>query len=75
MSPSVIPPCDLSHDQNKRLGCLAGFSLCQGAALGPLVGLAITLHPSTLVTAFLGTSAIFLSFSLSALITKRRSYM
>ena len=57
---------------NKRYGCLAAFSFCQGAALGPLVGYAVALHPATLVTAFLGTCAVFGSFSLSALITQRR---
>ena len=39
------------------------------------MGLALALHPSTIVTAFLGTTAVFASFSMSALITKRRSYM
>ena len=63
------------NTQNKRLGCLAGFSFCQGAAIGPLVDLAIAIQPSTILTAFLGTSAVFLSFSLSALVTQRRSYM
>jgi FtsH-binding integral membrane protein len=60
---------------NMRYGLLAGFSFCTGASLAPLVGLAVAVAPSALVTAFLGTCAIFLTFSLSALTTQRRAYM
>lgn len=36
---SFVPP------QNKRYGLLAGWSFCQGAALGRLVGLALAVDP------------------------------
>mmetsp|Transcript_19355 Transcript_19355/g.57409 ORF Transcript_19355/g.57409 Transcript_19355/m.57409 type:complete len:259 (-) Transcript_19355:357-1133(-) len=64
-------PANLS----KRLGCLGGFAFCQGAAIGPLISVALQLSPAALVTAFAATAAVFVSFSLSALVTKRRSFM
>eukprot|EP00955_Chlamydomonas_euryale_P111696 366083-Chlamydomonas_euryale.AAC.22 len=60
-------PANLS----KRLGCLGGFAFCQGAAIGPLISVALQLSPAALVTAFAATAAVFVSFSLSALVTKR----
>ncbi|KXZ55273.1 hypothetical protein GPECTOR_3g41 [Gonium pectorale] len=60
---------------NKRYGLLAGFSLCQGAALGKLVGLAVHINPGLVLTAFLGTSAVFVSFTLASLLSARRSFL
>ncbi|EFJ50472.1 Bax inhibitor-1, partial [Volvox carteri f. nagariensis] len=60
---------------NKRYAMLAGFSFCQGAALGKLVDLAVLVDPSIVLTAFLGTAAVFLSFTLAALLSARRSFL
>ncbi|GIM15821.1 hypothetical protein Vretimale_18526 [Volvox reticuliferus] len=54
---------------------LAGFSFCQGAALGKLVGLGLGMDPSIVLTAFLGTMAVFVSFTLAALMSARRSFL
>ncbi|KAL6768767.1 hypothetical protein ACKKBF_B16115 [Auxenochlorella protothecoides x Auxenochlorella symbiontica] len=59
----------------KREGLLMGAALCLGTSLGPLVNLTYTLHPGVLLTAFLGTAAIFLCFSGAALLARRRSYL
>eukprot|EP00891_Asterochloris_glomerata_P003251 jgi/Astpho2/3251/fgenesh1_pg.00052_%23_53_t len=53
----------------------AGTALFQGAAAAPLVQMALALHPGVLVTAFLGTAAVFACFSAAALVSRRRSYL
>ena len=37
--------------------------------------MALALHPGVLVTAFLGTAAVFACFSAAALVSRRRSYL
>jgi hypothetical protein len=58
--------------QNKRYGLFAAFAFGQGTTLGPLVALALAVSPGILMTAVLSTAAVFASFTLSALLTKRR---
>jgi FtsH-binding integral membrane protein len=65
-------PADSS---NKRYALLGTFAFCQGTAIGPLVGLALAVNPAIVMTAALASTAIFACFSLSALFTKRRSYL
>lgn len=62
-------------NQTKRVACLGGFAFCQGASIGPLVGYALAINPAVILIAFASTTAVFVSFSLSALITRRRAYM
>ncbi|KAG1656476.1 hypothetical protein FOA52_005635 [Chlamydomonas sp. UWO 241] len=59
----------------KRHAYLFGFAFAQGAAMGPLVGAALTISPASIVTACLCTTTVFVSFSLSALLTQRRSFL
>ncbi|KAM7138880.1 bax inhibitor 1 isoform 1-T1 [Macrochelys suwanniensis] len=61
--------------EQKRLGILAGFAFLTGANLGPLLEMCITINPSIIPTAFLGTAVIFSCFSLSALYARRRSFL
>jgi len=72
-SPHVVPQC--FHPQNKRYGVLGAFSICQGSSIAPLMAMATMIDPSIVTTAVLCTSAIFACFSISALITPRRTYM
>ncbi|KAG2424171.1 hypothetical protein HXX76_014704 [Chlamydomonas incerta] len=60
---------------NKRYALLGGFAFCQGAALGPLVGLAAAVSPGIVLSAFLGTAAIFACFSLASMLSPRRSFL
>ncbi|GLC39583.1 hypothetical protein PLESTB_000810400 [Pleodorina starrii] len=60
---------------NKRYAMLAGFAFCQGAALGKLVDVALDVDPGIVLTAFLGTATVFVSFTLAALISARRSFL
>lgn len=59
----------------KRLGLLAGFAFFTGLGLGPLLEFSIYLNPSLITTAFLMTSAVFVSFSLAALYSQRAQFL
>ncbi|NWS00555.1 BI1 inhibitor, partial [Motacilla alba] len=60
--------------EQKRLGMLVGFAFLTGSCpQNPLTPL--SLPPSIIPTAFLGTATIFACFSLSALYARRRSYL
>ncbi|NXV51672.1 BI1 inhibitor, partial [Uria aalge] len=61
--------------EQKRLGMLAGFAFLTGTNLGPLLEICISINPSIIPTAFLGTATIFACFSLSALYARRRSFL
>ncbi|XP_077472393.1 putative Bax inhibitor 1 [Stigmatopora argus] len=61
--------------EKKRLAILAGFAFFNGVGLGPTLDFVLAVNPSIIVTAFLGTSLIFICFTLSALYAKRRSYL
>jgi FtsH-binding integral membrane protein len=63
------------ENEGKRFGCLIGFSFFSGMALGPLLDVAIMVDPSIVPTAFLVTSAIFICFSLSALLSNQRQWI
>ncbi|NWI89536.1 BI1 inhibitor, partial [Pitta sordida] len=65
-----------SHEtERKRLAMLVGFAFLMGSNLGPLLEMCISIDPSIIPTAFLGTATIFTCFSLSALYARRRSYL
>ncbi|XP_068195860.1 probable Bax inhibitor 1 [Antennarius striatus] len=64
-----------SETEKKRLMILSGFAFLTGASLGPILDIVMTIDPSIITTAFLGTSSIFLCFTFSALYAKRRSYL
>ncbi|XP_028772877.1 bax inhibitor 1 [Neltuma alba] len=66
-----IPP----NEEKKRVALLMASSLLQGASIGPLIDLAIEVDPSLIVTAFVGTSLAFASFSAAALVARRREYL
>ncbi|XP_043218550.1 bax inhibitor 1-like [Amphibalanus amphitrite] len=59
----------------KRLGLLGGFAFCTGLGLGPLLELSLFINTSLVTTAFLLSSAIFVSFSLAALYTQRAQFL
>ncbi|OQS00851.1 bax inhibitor-like protein [Achlya hypogyna] len=59
----------------KRMGVLLTIAACMGINIGPLVSVALDVDASIVITAFLATAVIFLCFTGSALIEKRRTYM
>ena len=46
-----------------RYGLLAGAAFCNGFVVGPLVDMALGMHPAMVLTAFLATASIFACFS------------
>jgi len=59
----------------KRLGIISAFGFFKGCSIGPLINLSFHVDPSILVTAFLGTVCVFVCFTLSALLARRRSML
>jgi FtsH-binding integral membrane protein len=59
----------------KRVGILSGIGFLTGLSLGPLLQLSISIEPSIVPTAFLGSCVIFGSFSLAALYSRERSWL
>ncbi|KAL4009201.1 hypothetical protein ACER0C_003053 [Sarotherodon galilaeus] len=52
--------------ERKRLAFLEGFALLTGFSLGPILDDVIAVDPNVIATAFVGTSVIFICFTLSA---------
>nr|XP_046198085.1 probable Bax inhibitor 1 isoform X2 [Oncorhynchus gorbuscha] len=69
----MTPHCP--QTEKKRLAILSGFAFFTGVGLGPTMDYIISINPSIIVTAFLGTSIIFVCFTLSALYAQRRSFL
>lgn len=63
------------ENETKRLAIFSGFTFFSGMSLGPLLDYVIQIDPSIIVTAFLGTSVIFISFSLAALFNTNRTFL
>ncbi|XP_011700230.1 PREDICTED: bax inhibitor 1 [Wasmannia auropunctata] len=66
---------DNGKNQNLRLGYLLGFAFLSGLGLGPLLELVVSIDPSIVVTALVGTTVIFVSFSISALLAARGRWL
>lgn len=58
-----------------RLLLLGAVGLTAGMSIGPLVTVILVVDPSILVTALVATTMVFVSFSLSAILAERRSYL
>lgn len=65
------------HARNvpKRLGFFVGMAVCTGLGLGPLTQVVMEIDSSIVPTAFLSTAVIFACFTLSALVTRSRSFL
>lgn len=58
-----------------RQGLLYGFGFANGWAIGPVLRQTLRIDPSIPLTALIGSSVIFLSFTMTALLTNRRSQL
>jgi len=63
------------EEHDKRLALFSAFCFLQGLGIGPLVNLALTVDPSTVVLAALSTAVTFGAFSLVAVTARRREYL
>jgi FtsH-binding integral membrane protein len=64
-----------AQTQMKCLGLMSATALFTGIYLSPLINMAIDVDPQIVMTAFLLTTMIFVCFSLSALLTQKRTYL
>lgn len=69
--------CTPDNGKNKplRLGYLLGIAFMLGVGFNPLCRLVIAVNPRIIVTALLGTTIIFVSFSISALLADRGQWL
>lgn len=65
----------IASNESKRWNLLMAAAFLQGASAGTLIETVLYFDPSILVTAFLGSVAVFASFSGAALLAKRREFM
>jgi len=61
--------------QMQCFGLMSATALFTGIYLSPLINLAIDIDPQIVMTAFLITTMIFACFTLSALLTQKRTYL
>ncbi|XP_055708091.1 bax inhibitor 1 [Phlebotomus papatasi] len=66
---------DNGKNMATRLGLLMGFGFCTGHSMGPLLDHVIMLNPQIIVTALVGTSVVFVSFTAAALLARRGQYL
>ncbi|XP_066998057.1 probable Bax inhibitor 1 [Anabrus simplex] len=66
---------DNGKNRKLRLGYLLGFAFFTGLGMGPLLQVVIDVDPSIIVTAFFGTSLIFISFSACAMLAERGRWL
>lgn len=64
-----------ARTQIKCFALLAATAFFTGIYLSPLINLAINVDPQIVMTAFLLTTLIFLCFTISALMTSKRTYL
>ena len=64
-----------TSEQIKRFAVLMIFGYTTGNSIGPLIDYALDFNPEIVTSAVALTTMIFLSFSLTALFAKRRSYL
>jgi len=67
-----------SHTQaneSKRFGYLMGFSFFSGLALGPLLDMVMSIDETIIPTALMGTSIVFICFTLSALLNTSKQWI
>lgn len=63
------------ENQGKRLAYFMGFAFFTGLGLGPLLEAVMMMDPTIVPTALLGTSIIFLCFTLSSLWSAQRKWL
>lgn len=68
-------PEDNGKGMTKRVGYLLGFASLTGVGMGPLLEHVILVNPSIIITAFIATSVVFVSFSICAIFSERGSWL
>lgn len=71
----LATPDDDGKKLQLRIGYLLGFAGLSGVGMGPLLEHVILVDPSIIVTALVGTSLVFISFSVCAMLAERGKYL
>lgn len=71
----LIATPDNGKNTQLRLGYLLGFGLTSGMGMGPLLQYVSIVDPSIIVTALLGTTIVFVCFSIAAMLAERGSWL
>ncbi|XP_054258485.1 probable Bax inhibitor 1 [Macrosteles quadrilineatus] len=66
---------DNGKNRQMRVGFLLGFAFFSGLGMGPLLDMAVSINPQIIVTAFIGTSVVFASFSIAAMTAQRGQWL
>jgi len=71
----MATPDDNGKKLQLRVGYLLGFAGLSGVGLGPLLEHVIAIDPSLIVTALIGTTLVFVSFSVCAMLAERGKWL
>ncbi|GLV32575.1 Bax Inhibitor-1 [Carabus blaptoides fortunei] len=71
----LIGTPDNGKNTNLRLAYLLGFAGLSGLGMGPLLETVIMINPSIIVTALIGTSVVFVSFTLCAMFAEQGRWL
>jgi len=72
---ALVATPDNGKNRQMRVGFLLGFAFFSGLGMGPLLDLAVAVNPQIIVTALIGTSVIFASFSMAAMTAERGRWL
>ena len=72
---ALISTPDNGKNKKLRLSYLLGFAFLSGLGLGPLFQLIMAVNPSIIITSLIGTTVVFVSFSISSLLAERGRWL
>ncbi|XP_011494613.1 PREDICTED: bax inhibitor 1 [Ceratosolen solmsi marchali] len=72
---ALICTPDNGKNRSLRLGYLLGFAFLTGFGMGPLLANVISVDPSIVLTALIGTTVVFVSFSISSLLSEQGRWL
>ena len=71
----MTTPDDDGKKLRLRVGYLLGFAALSGVGMGPLLEHILYVDPSIIVTALMGTTLVFVSFSICAMLAERGRWL
>lgn len=71
----ISTPDDNGKGMTKRVGYLLGFASLTGVGMGPLLEHIILVDPSIIITAFIATSVVFVSFTICSIFSDRGKWL
>lgn len=66
---------DNGKNYYNRVAMLYAFGFCSGQSMGPLLRYVVSVNPSIILTALVGTMVTFVSLSVAALLAQRGQYL